>query len=138
MQRLQHQLRVLHSANGRPGGDHLWERINEDQPARHQLYGIRICHPAAYEPAGFTHSARKDEVDVQMNKLSLNMYTLMILRMIDNDFKLLCVPLCLSVCLQSDPQYCHAGNKAGPGQIQHCPGPCTGRNIQQTVGLHGD
>lgn len=73
-----------------------------------------------------------------MNKLSLKMYMLMISRMIDSDFKLLCVSLSHSVCLQSDPQYCHTGNKTGPGQIQHCSGPCTGRNIQQTVGLHGD
>lgn len=63
MQRLQHQLGVLHAADGRPGRDHLWERIYEDQPTRYQLYRIRICHPAAHEPAGFTHSACKDEVE---------------------------------------------------------------------------
>lgn len=59
--------------------------------------------------------------------------------MSDTEIKMhLTVSLSLSACLQSDPQHCHAGNKAGPRQIQHCLGPCTGRNVQQTAGLHGD
>lgn len=138
MQRLQHQLRVLHSADGRPGGDHLRERIYEDQPPRDQLYGVGICHASAHEPAGFTHSARKDEVDkcrgcarefVAQNHISCFF----------KGFMLSCnSPHSVSLPLQPDSQYCHAGYKVGPRQIQHRAGSCAGGNLQQTLGLYGD
>lgn len=62
LQRLQHQLGVLHAAHGRPGGDHLRQRLHEDQPAGHQLHGLGLSHPAAHEPARLAHGACQDEV----------------------------------------------------------------------------
>lgn len=65
---------MLHVADGRLGRDNLWQRIYEDQPAWDQLYGIRVRHSAANEPARFTHSACKDEVwengDEKLQKLA--------------------------------------------------------------------
>lgn len=62
MQRLQHQLRVLHPPHGRAGGNDLWKHVREDQSAGHQLHGVGIGHSAAHESAGLPDGARKDEV----------------------------------------------------------------------------
>lgn len=82
---------MLHLADGCLGGDNLRQRLYEDQPAWNQLYGIRICYPAANEPARFTHSTREDEVWKMEIKMLIGAPT--------------CFPLCdctdQSACLSS-------------------------------------
>lgn len=69
VQRLLHQLRVLHAAHGRPGGDHLRKRFDAHRAARNQLHGLVLHNAATHEPARLTHRPRQDEVSCKNQPL---------------------------------------------------------------------